>query len=101
MLAGPFLASSSLAISSLKAPTTAAELGSSGASAGSGLFQKPPGAKNRNGAFSERAGASLATRAVLEPIVGCRFPEPLPQPDTAPHATTSATASARRAQLER
>ena len=50
MIVGLFLVATSCAISASKAPTTAAELGSNGASAGNAAFQKLAGEKKRNGA---------------------------------------------------
>jgi hypothetical protein len=55
LMAGPLLASSSAAISWVKALTIAAEFGSNGASADNGAFQKLVGEKKRNGA----AGSGL------------------------------------------
>ena len=53
------LASSSLMISLAKAPTTAVELGSNGASAGSCSFQKLDGEKKWNGPEESIAGSTV------------------------------------------
>jgi hypothetical protein len=62
LIQGPFFACSSEAINASNAPTTSAELGSSGAFAAKGSFQKLVGAKKRNGAAGS-AGATGSTGA--------------------------------------
>jgi hypothetical protein len=97
LIQGPVLACSSAVIFSLRAVTTAAEVGSRGAFAASGAFQKLTDEKKRNGTDT------LEGRAPLASLTSARTPDSdsptgrealVPQLVSAPYRQISASTAA-------